>query len=97
MAMPVAAVNEDHLSATGENDVRSAWNISAVKPEPVAQSVRDTANGEFGAGVPAADLRHHSRTRTLINGVHIRPKTFVGRPYQAFQAAGTHLGTSGWG
>jgi hypothetical protein len=40
MAVPEAAVNEDHLFSGGEYEIRFAWEIFTVKTETIPKSVR---------------------------------------------------------
>lgn len=58
MPVPEAAVNEDNLPMTRENQIRPARKILPVKTEAQPEGVSDAADDQFRAGVGAADSRH---------------------------------------
>jgi uncharacterized protein (DUF1778 family) len=59
MAMPETAVNEDHFSVPGENNVGFPGKISCMETKPVSHRVRKPADEQFGFGVDSANARHN--------------------------------------
>ena len=47
MAVPEAAVDEEDLLETGEDDIRSAWKFLAVKPKAIAFGVEFLPEGDL--------------------------------------------------
>ena len=56
--MPETAVDQDHLPPAGKDQVGRAGQIAAMQAEAVAEGVDQTADGQLGAGVLAANARH---------------------------------------
>ena len=70
MPVPEAAVNEDHGSVSGEDDVRSAREAGHVRPIPEPSRVKGFSYGDLGGGVLAADASHHAAAGGLVDGVN---------------------------
>jgi hypothetical protein len=58
MAMPEAAVDEDHLAASTEHEVRFAWQTLSVQSIPNSHTTDHPAKREFWSGVAGVDLSH---------------------------------------
>lgn len=69
MLMPEATMHKDNCSAGGENYVRFAWQIFAVKTVTVAHTMNEAAYGHFRAGILAAYTPHVFATAHF----HIKP------------------------
>lgn len=59
MAMPETAVNEDHFSVPGENNVGFPGKICCMETKPVSHRVRKPADEQFRFGVDSANARHN--------------------------------------
>lgn len=71
MAVPETTLHKNDFAMLGQNDVRSAGKILAVKPEPVAEPVQDGAHGQFRLCVFTAYSAHEGRTLSCRDRVHI--------------------------
>ena len=49
--MPVATVNENHCTEAGEDEIRTAWQMSAVESITKPQFVKGISKQEFRFGV----------------------------------------------
>jgi hypothetical protein len=66
MAVPKTSVHEDCFSARGKDEIRATGQISAVKPETIAQLVNQAAHDQLRLGIllsypshaPANDVGH---------------------------------------
>ena len=58
MAMPETTVHEQGNAPPRKHQVRGAWKIPAMKPEPQPQSVRSSPDADFRRRVLSADPRH---------------------------------------
>jgi hypothetical protein len=58
MAMPEAAMDEDRETMAGQNDVRPARQIGAVKAESGSKGMECSSHGLLGQSVLPADPRH---------------------------------------
>lgn len=58
MRVPEAAVNENHLPARSEHQVRLSGKVFPMKPEPVSQPVRETPHLQFGLHILAPNRAH---------------------------------------
>lgn len=56
--MPEAAVHEDDPPLSRKDEVGRAGQVEAMQAEELAQAVDQTADGELGAGVLAANAGH---------------------------------------
>ncbi len=70
MPMPEAAMNEDHGAETREDEVRRAWEIADMEPEPVAEPVHDRPDLKFRRSVLPADAGHHLGSLGCGEDVH---------------------------
>lgn len=68
--MPETALYQDDLAMPGKHDVRSAWQVFSVQPEPEAKAVQDRAHSEFWLRVFATYAAHQRRPFSLCNRVH---------------------------
>ena len=75
MAMPEAAVDEDHeLAAQKQHDVGPTGKILAMQPEADAEPVQQTADHPFWRRVLAADGSHDAGTASaVVTPVHYPP------------------------
>lgn len=58
--MPEAAVNQDHGSILGQDDVGFSRQILRMEPVPEPTRVQRAPELDLRFRVPAADARHHS-------------------------------------
>jgi len=58
VAVPEAAVHEDHSPIFREANVRAAWQVFSVQAEPEPHAVQQRADDQLRFGVEAADARH---------------------------------------
>jgi hypothetical protein len=65
--MPVAAVHEDDGAPTGKDEVGLARQALPMKPETVAEAVRETPDEHLGRRVLGADGGHRAAA-DWING-----------------------------
>jgi hypothetical protein len=72
MAVPKAAVDENHGMEFRENEIWLAWQELAVKPISQAECVEGAAQDDFRFGVPPADASHHSRPSCHVDDVDHR-------------------------
>lgn len=68
--MPETSVDEDHLLAAGEHQVRPPGQLRAVQAVAVAQAVNEPADQHFGAGSLALDAGHAGAAFGGGEGVH---------------------------
>ena len=59
VAVPVAAVYEDHSAPFWQHDIRTPREVFAVKAEPVAKPVKQTTNYDLRLGILPANAGHH--------------------------------------
>ena len=69
VAVPEAAVDEDHQPAPGHDDVRFAGQILAVKAVADAERRQQAANGLLRSGVAVLDPAHHGGALRRIEDV----------------------------
>ena len=58
MAMPEAAMNEDHLATLREHEVRMAWKVGSMQSISIPHPVHQPSNDHLWHRVLAADARH---------------------------------------
>lgn len=68
--MPKAAVNEDDLLVSGEDDVRRSWQVAAMQPEPEPQVVNKPTDGDLRRHVLTANAPHVLATALRVQLVH---------------------------
>jgi len=73
VAMPEATVNENHLVAGWEDQVRFAGQIGSVKRVPVAHTVHHSADAHLGASVLGSDTGHDSRAHCRGDSIQFSP------------------------
>jgi hypothetical protein len=56
--MPEAPMNEDRLPVPGKDEVRRAWQISAMEAEAKPHGVDELPDDNLGIGVDLADAAH---------------------------------------
>lgn len=69
MAMPEAAVRQDHGTIARQNDIGFPWQGRVMEPETKALCVQALAQKQFGFCVPAPDTRHHPAAHVSRNNV----------------------------
>ena len=62
MSVPEAAMNEDHFSASGKDQIWAPGKTADVEAVPVAESVNQASYSVLGLGVLAADRLHDGAT-----------------------------------
>jgi len=77
VAMPEATVNENHLVAGWEDQVRFAWQIGSVKRVPVAHTVHHSADAHLGASVLGSDTGHDLRSHCRGDSIQSLPPANV--------------------
>lgn len=80
MTVPPAAVNENDLSVTRKDDIRTSRKIRSVEAKPIAQAMHQSSNRNFGCGIVLAYARH--AVGSLLRCKHIHDKL---SPEQVFQ------------
>jgi len=73
VSVPKAAVDKNAGLPFWQNNIRPARQIFPVKPEPVAASMKEFADGNLWLRVAASYGTHHSGSRRSINNVHPIP------------------------
>ena len=74
MAMPEAAVYEDHGAVFRKYEVRPPVNLAGMKPEAKAARMQCPPERQFGLRVLSPYLRHHPGTGLLVHDIgHMRP------------------------
>ena len=74
VAMPEAAVYEDHGAMLRKNEVRPPVNLSGMKPEAKAARVQCPPESQLGLRVLSPYSRHHPGTGLLVHDIgHMRP------------------------
>ena len=79
--VPEATMDEDHLPSTTEHDIWPSRQVPGMKPVPVAEPVKNSANGHFRFRIPSPDARHQGaslRARWGIVVRHLRQPEFTG-------------------
>ena len=69
VAMPEATVDEDHQPPPREHEIGATGQVLPVQPETEAELVRNSANDEFGLGVPTLDPGHHLASPPAVDDV----------------------------
>lgn len=57
--VPKTTVNEDRFPSPGKDQVRSAGQVSPVKPVTISHRMRQAANGHLRSRIPASDCAHY--------------------------------------
>lgn len=74
VAMPEAAVHEDHGAVLRKDKVRSTVDLAGMKPEAKTARVQCPPESQLGPSVLSPDPRHHPGTGLLVHDIgHIRP------------------------
>jgi hypothetical protein len=85
MSMPKAAMNQDHLPATGKYQIRRTGKILSMKTVSVSKHVQGSAQGHLGFRVSAPDGTHNSAPEiagfSLLHALdHMRRALLLRRP-----------------
>lgn len=91
--MPEAAVDENNLAMTREDDVWSARKVAPVQAVAIAQCMHEPANQHLWFGVRAADSRH--APLALLGGKDVRHRRARDRPSERVSACTTRFITGG--
>lgn len=67
MPVPKTAINKNYQLVLGQYKIRSAWQVRAMQPEPIAQSMQVAADNHLWLGIFASDIRHHPGAGFYIN------------------------------
>jgi len=70
MAVPETAVNQNHGVPAGQDDVRSAWQISTMQSEAEAKAVQKRAHSQLRAGIPGSDSSHVPAAVRTADAIH---------------------------
>jgi hypothetical protein len=70
MAVPKAAMHENHGGIFGQDDIGAARQIFSVQPEPESHSMKQRANLDFRLGVPGPHPPHNFASFFGGNGIH---------------------------
>ena len=71
VAVPETPVYEDHRAVTFQDQVRPAWEILCMQPEPEAQAMRDLPHRQFRLRIARANPRHNLAATLGIDDVHM--------------------------
>lgn len=59
MAVPIATVHEDDSAPLWQHDIRTPWQVFAMKAESVAKPVKQTAHDDLRLGILPPNAGHH--------------------------------------
>jgi hypothetical protein len=68
MLMPETSMHKYDFLAPAKNNVRVSRKIASIKAIPIAQSVKGSAHGNFGAAIFLLVCFHHRRDRRGTGG-----------------------------
>lgn len=66
MPMPEASMHKYHGMVTGKYNVRRAWQIAGMKPEPEAMAMQTAPDQDFRSGITSPDAGHHPASGSTV-------------------------------
>jgi hypothetical protein len=69
VSMPETALNQDHSSSTGQDNVRRSRQLPVVQAKPQTASMKRTPEGYFRLGIFPPDAGHHPGASCWINDI----------------------------
>lgn len=75
MLVPKTSVNQYDLLVTGEHQVGSTWQVTAMQAETVSEPMANTSYHHFRPGILATDTGHDVTTLLLSKIVHGRDES----------------------